>query len=364
MFRRFAQRSLRGRAAVLSSALICLALTVAGCDTGRSSAIALSGEPWRPLDGLDALRAPSCAGATGDEAGEAIALNASRVDLRALQDGVHLFNGATRVGAWHLTSPDPRFGGLSGLAALPSGDLLAVSDQGAFVWINLTGTSPTGARLAPMLGADGAPIAGKENQDAEGVTLVDGVALVSFERNHRIEAFDLARCGAAARAVPAITIPNRPPQLGGAMESNGGVEGLAYSPGLRMVWVGIETSRGLGQPLGQIDSAGVPVVVDRLEAAPELELTGLDASQFYPTALFRSYEPGVGNTILVAFVDGGAPQANSLVNLVRLEPSVPVDNFEGIAVQNRGTRGRRLWIVSDDNFSSSQRTLLMAFDLP
>jgi hypothetical protein len=38
------------------------------------------------------------------------------------------------------------------------------------------------------------------------------------------------------------------------------------------------------------------------------------------------------------------------------------DNFEGIAAK-KAEGGVRLYIISDNNFSPSQRTLLMAFDL-
>ena len=40
-----------------------------------------------------------------------------------------------------------------------------------------------------------------------------------------------------------------------------------------------------------------------------------------------------------------------------------VDNFEGITVRPREDGGVRIFIISDDNFSERQRTLLMAFDL-
>jgi len=47
--------------------------------------------------------------------------------------------------------------------------------------------------------------------------------------------------------------------------------------------------------------------------------------------------------------------------LALLEPPLTLDNFEGVAaVENPdGTTG--LWMISDDNFSRRQRTLLMAF---
>ncbi|WP_269844607.1 hypothetical protein [Alkalicaulis satelles] len=40
-----------------------------------------------------------------------------------------------------------------------------------------------------------------------------------------------------------------------------------------------------------------------------------------------------------------------------------VDNIEGAAVVTVDGR-QRLHLISDDNFSASQRTLLMSFDLP
>jgi hypothetical protein len=41
---------------------------------------------------------------------------------------------------------------------------------------------------------------------------------------------------------------------------------------------------------------------------------------------------------------------------------VTIDNFEGIAAKQMPDGRVRLYIVSDDNFSDSQRTLLMVFD--
>jgi hypothetical protein len=49
--------------------------------------------------------------------------------------------------------------------------------------------------------------------------------------------------------------------------------------------------------------------------------------------------------------------------IVRLEPPMQTDNFEGIAV--RETReGTMIFMVSDDNYFTFQRTLLLQFLLP
>ncbi|MEM9760627.1 MAG: hypothetical protein AAF933_15395, partial [Pseudomonadota bacterium] len=145
--------------------------------------------------------------------------------------------------------------------------------------------------------------------------------------------------------------------------SNNGVEAISYSPGAKTVLFGIETTSGRGQPFGRLDEIGVPVVSDRLEAPAEFALVGLDTPRFQPFALFRYFSRSEGNKNIIAYVDGTTTPPNALMERVRLDFSVPVDNFEGIAVQNVDMRTQRIWIVSDDNFSDSQRTLLMAFDL-
>ena len=47
-----------------------------------------------------------------------------------------------------------------------------------------------------------------------------------------------------------------------------------------------------------------------------------------------------------------------------MEMSKPltVDNFEGVDFVPRPGGAYRVYILSDDNFSASQRTLLLAFD--
>ncbi|MEM8724486.1 MAG: esterase-like activity of phytase family protein, partial [Pseudomonadota bacterium] len=48
--------------------------------------------------------------------------------------------------------------------------------------------------------------------------------------------------------------------------------------------------------------------------------------------------------------------------LITLRPPLTVDNFEGLAVREQAGR-TFLYIVSDDNFSLNQRSLLMKFEV-
>ncbi len=344
-------------------ALFALAgLVVAACGGGAAEGPPPSGQPWQLTDHAAMLRASSCPNDVPHERALPLQVSVTPLDMAGLQPGTHLFGEAEVVGGWELTSDDPNFGGLSGLDLFASGNLLAVTDEGAFVWINMEDDAPSSAHIAYMGGPDGTLLSGKDNKDAEGVALVDGLALVSFERNHRILAFDLEGCGAAARSAPVASFSARPSGLGGAMRANGGVEALALSSGGDPLLLGIETAHG-GQPFGRLDGNGVIDVRSTLDAAGGLSLVGLAALSDTTYALFRDYDPGYGNTIELARIDSAATPANALLTQVKLKPGVPVDNFEGLAVQDLGAGRHRVWMISDNNFSDSQRTLLMAFDL-
>ena len=71
--------------------------------------------------------------------------------------------------------------------------------------------------------------------------------------------------------------------------------------------------------------------------------------------LFRAWDPLQGNRIRLAWGEG----EDEALTLGR---PLLVDNFEGIAAEATET-GLRVWIVSDDNFSARQRTLLYVFDI-
>ena len=80
--------------------------------------------------------------------------------------------------------------------------------------------------------------------------------------------------------------------------------------------------------------------------------------------LARRFSPlsGVGAALLLAPVDLKAMTLGKSQVLAQLAPPLAVDNMEGLAVVSQG--GRTLvYLVSDDNFSPLQRTLLLKFEL-
>ncbi|MCF6329138.1 MAG: esterase-like activity of phytase family protein, partial [Henriciella sp.] len=166
-----------------------------------------AGTPWQFETHESALRAASCPEGVGFERAISLPISVTEIDRGTPDQQARALKGMSFSGAWHLTADNPNFGGLSGLAVMPSGSLLAINDAGVWVWIGID--SETGApdgigSIANMRAADGNFFARKQAGDSEGLAFRDGLALVSFEQQHRIEAFDLEGCGTAARAARVV----------------------------------------------------------------------------------------------------------------------------------------------------------------
>ncbi|HZV85236.1 MAG TPA: esterase-like activity of phytase family protein, partial [Brevundimonas sp.] len=197
---------------------------------------------------------------------------------------------------------------------------------------------------------DGRPITDKADGDAEGLFLApNGDLAVSFERRHRLWSY-----GPPDAPVQRPT-PLRSPDV--AFGDNDGMEGVASAPG---GW------RVAGESGGVWDCAPSGcrmVVAPPPEPVPDSEfrITGMDRDPggdgFW--VVERRFRPPVDVRARVRRM-----ATDGALGPVLLELSLPstVDNFEGIAAA-RSPGGVRLYILSDDNGSERQRTLLLAFDV-
>jgi hypothetical protein len=346
---------------------------------------------------LEPLLRASCPPGSDRKEPEAIGLQVATVPLQGLNPFRRDIGELTFVAGFHLTSADKRFGGLSGLDLRDDGGLLSVSDDGDFVWLDLAadGLTPKRALIAGMLDAEGNVLKGKAGADAEGLALNGDVALVSFERNHRVLAYDLGMCAAAARGAP-IAFGDHSGSLAKAFDraglevsNNQGPEGLAITPGW-MLLAGLETQVGEASP----------VSARPLEASPEFdlaigqdapELVGLDAlpsgtggRDLRLFSIHRSSSALSSNaiTIVETQLEATFDQTNlparvtseieersrsgyrvtSSRVLAEMNVFVTIDNFEGIAARALPDGRVRLYVISDDNFSAKQRTLLMIYE--
>jgi len=351
---------------------------------------------------LEPLLASSCPEDAERREPEAMDLRVRRAPLQAFNPMRKTIGELEFVGGFHLTSTDERFGGLSGLDLLEDGRLLAVTDAGDFVWIALDddAATPISASLARMRDAGGQSIRRKRQGDAEGLAVIDGVALVSFEGDHRVLAFDIGKCGARARGV---AVARSAGDLAAAfarqsidVSGNEGLEALAVAPGWYLL-AGLETKAG--------DASAVSARA--IEAAPEFDirigegappLVGLDViprgddgndgnkeGGFTAYSLHRSQNALASEVIVLIETeferdfDQSSLRPSIISEIdersrVRFRPAasrklaamnvlVSIDNFEGVAARRMPDGRVRLYVVSDDNFSKSQRTLLMVFDV-
>ena len=317
---------------------------------------------WRVSDHAGALIAASCPPGTRRQEPLPIDLSATPVSLGdAAQIARRIPETVTVSGAWELASSNSNVGGLSGLALLPAsegGGLLSVTDAGAFVWIGLEKGAPSGAKISYMQGTDGAMLTGKTEGDAEGLVWSEGLALVSFERSFRIEAFALNACGSAARAARVANLPGQ--HNGRNIDENQGPEAI-FLEADGALGFGYEGMLGTS-PLGRVLADGTAEWTGNTAPAPNLhglvgrEIVPLPDGTARTVEMFRAWDPLQGNRIRLTW---GTGEAETLT----LSRPLLVDNFEGIAAEALSDQLIRVWIVSDNNFSASQKTLLYAFDI-
>jgi hypothetical protein len=316
---------------------------------------------------LLALAGCSPTAADQPEQWRAVAIDVTPVDFGAETVGRLRFRGGLA-----LASENPVFGGLSGLEVLDDGRLIAVSDNGdwfeAQLRLDENGAlvGVAGMRTAFMRDETGALFPNKAAGDSEALTqLPDGRFAVAFEQTQTIRIYDLNRDGPFGAAQPG-------PALEGAarLPGNNGLEALAATADGELV-VGAEGG----------DERTTPIWVAPLDAhepVPQrigyplrdgFSLTSMDrAPDGGFVALERFYAPIVGARARIARFPAASLSARGetlpeVEELALIAPPMPVDNFEGIAAVRAPDGATRIYIVSDDNFSARQRTLILAFDV-
>jgi len=268
------------------------------------------------------------------------------------------------LGGLDIPRMDQNIGGLSGLRwDAESGRLLAITDDARWVWITLEEDADRlfgidQVESGPLIGIDGEPLAGKQEGDSESLRRdPEGSWTVGFERDHRIL---LYTNGLLDRPFQSSTDPS---ELFGGLSENNGLEAMALGAGGSLYCA--ETSTTSLDPNCAIYRTGSGFFEGFHASPPEQILdrgpVPTDADAFSDgtfVILFRSYSPTDGNSAaIVSYTPDGTRR-----DIATLLPPLTLDNFEGLAVREEGGR-TFLYIVSDDNFSGSQRTLLMKFEV-
>ncbi|WFL78592.1 esterase-like activity of phytase family protein [Altererythrobacter arenosus] len=273
------------------------------------------------------------------------------IPQRALGGGLAVEN------IWHLSSPNEYFGGYSGIAALGSTDLLAVSDKGG--WLRF---DPERPRQAPEFGPlPRANLRNKHLVDAESIEFdpASGQIWIGYEGSNSIE-----------RSAPGFgQLKIAEPAGMRRWPGNRGPEAMARLADGRFLVIG-ETAPGwVGDGFPGLLFNGDPV-----EGAEAIEFTfspppGFRATDLAALAdgrvivLLRAIENYLPPRFAIRFAIGEPTEIEegsvwTTTPLAGLPNDMPSDNFEGLAAIENSDGSYTLWLISDDNGAVLQRTLL------
>jgi len=279
------------------------------------------------------------------------------------------FGDLTFLGGLKLSASYEGFGGFSSLDYAGDGRLVAISD--AAEWLvarplregdHVVGLAE--AVMAPMLAGNGEPLAATPAYDTESLTIAGGTAYVGVERVHQILSFDWARSGIAARARQ-LAVPAEVRHL----RRNRGLEALGVAPQGSPVAGAIVA---IAERSGEDETAGFIIGGRRPGGFTLRRRDGFDVTDlaFLPggdlVVLERRYVPPFSIGMRIRHIEARALVPGATLDgtrLIEADNGCEIDNMEGLAVR-RGAGGEIvLTLISDDNFSMLQRTLLLEFAL-
>ena len=262
------------------------------------------------------------------------------------------------LGAWALTSNDPRVGGISALH-VDQGEALALSDAGWRIRLPLpSARAPVRARIAMVEEGPG-PQGDKVNRDVESLVVGKGEAWLGFEQSNAIWRYD--RRSFAARA-------SARPRAMARWSDNAGPEAMVRLADGRFL-VFAEGDGGESEALlfaGDPAVPGTPAL--RLRYRPPEGYRITDAALLPDGRLLllnRDISLFAGFTARLTIANPPASTEGALIageEVAAFEGSVTRDNLEALSVTSESGR-TILWLASDDNYNPLQRTLLMKFAL-
>ncbi|GGD32775.1 hypothetical protein GCM10011335_39680 [Aureimonas glaciei] len=325
------------------------------------------------------LAAALCAGLAWLQPASAIAeqreitVAASPIASFAADAAVKRFGALGYVGGFSYSSRDGRLAGVSAIRLLHGRSrFLAVTDTGYWFSGAIRRDAegrPTGfdeTAMAPILGPDGEPRTRRKGlADAEGLAIDGDRALVSFERDHRIEAF----------ANPDNPFDSRPSGVAQPiplreLRGNAGIEAIAVDAGGagREKRTVIVTEQSIDRD-GNLFAAILGPAGGLFKVVRE-EPWSVTDSAFLPDGdlllLERRYQ-GFGRIgMRLRRLGGGEIRPGALVDgpvLMEADFGQQIDNMEGLDVSVGDDGHTYIAVVSDDNGSMFQRNLYLEFVL-
>lgn len=259
------------------------------------------------------------------------------------------------AGVWKLKGEGLLFGGFSALVALPGQRLLAFSDRGA----RFTFDEPdSGGKARHVTRQRVAPARINHSRDVEAAAIdpASGTYWLAFENHHSIDRFTADHQANGVRDM----IPVAREQ---GWSSNSGAEAFTRLADGRFVLLPEGGRVGLifaGDPLVQekyatfdylppVSGHGVTDMVELPDRRVLMLLRDVDVRGGFP--------PFASKILIGPAPEGGRQWAPSIT--LDLAGVVPRENYEGIAVRPMQDGRVAVWLISDDNLSLIQRTLVV-----
>lgn len=268
----------------------------------------------------------------------------------------------TFQGAWELRSDNSDFGGISGVAVRPGNRFVALSDAGTLIGFTFNASRRMQNSFIATL--PGAADASYRDRDSEAMAYdaASGRIWVSYEGRHAIRRFP-----AAINRVDGI----RRLEFAQGWKVNGGTEAIVRLPDGRFIIIIEKHIRADGSNSAFLFSG------DPVEPGSSVTPFGYHAPDGYrPTdaAMLPDGRILVLNR-RISFPDGFAAKLTIVdpadisrdvvvepVTVATIAAPLLIDNMEALAVNEEGGQSI-VWMLSDNNFSALQRTLLMKFAL-
>ncbi|HEX3483492.1 MAG TPA: esterase-like activity of phytase family protein [Micropepsaceae bacterium] len=305
-------------------------------------------------------------------------IQSTRIPLYPGNPSDHRAGSLIYRGGLVLKSSNPAFGGWSDLGVSADGnEVLAISDEAHWLRARLSYDAngdlagASDGDVEPMLDMQGRPMVAKEG-DAEGLTLehandVHGTVAVSFERDVRVWRYDVSQ---GFHAKP-VNVP-----IGDwvkPLHDNEQLEAITlYKPDTLLAFAETKVNPGddLLAAMEAYPNPGGPPSTHMLSVVPHDPFaitsvaTAPDGGLYLLERRF-SILGGVGMELRhippEEVHEGARMNGEVLANLSFQDADI--DNMEGLAIR-RGPKGETLlYIISDDNYSPLQRTLLLMFEV-
>ncbi len=266
-----------------------------------------------------------------------------------------------------LKSSAKTFGGISALRVQKDGaHFIALSDRSTWLRgrIEYKDNRPIGivdAAMAPILNADGKP---EPPFDSESIAQDGDTLYVGTERNNRILRFNYGKEGFLARCEP---IPVPPGIV--SLPFNQGLEALVYVPGeLPLAGALLSLSENGQDEAGNLKAfiVGGPNPGDF--AVKRTDSYSISDAALLPSGdlliLERKYSMDRGTSMRIRRIPLADIKPGAIVDgpiIIEADTRYQIDNMEALSVHRTSSGETLLTLMSDNNFSPTQRTVLLQF---